>query len=264
MGKKTSRRVFVIIFFIGVLVTVIYLWAYFRPQRNRIDEMRQDVVARYDHITETYRRALERNRIYEALLESYEYLSVEWAIEEAVLPDRFYDTAVLRHIYEVIYPHTNPANPTISLSFGVSEEREGDALWSTRIELEFETSYWQFLAILYNLVQGELGNRVVEYEFNVEPMAREQLAGMLTFEGPLGYSWALIPEHLRRQFHPAFIAGEDVLGLYMLDVTMTVEYLTLEPGILPEAVAREQWEADDEAAALAAAPPEAEYSEATE
>jgi|GEM_PF-1339415 len=267
MGQVKSRQVFVILFFIGVLGTALYLWAFLRPARVTIETMQQDVVARRATIDENRRQANARIAMYEHAAAELEVLAELEREERTALPPIFDDTAVLRHIYDVVYPHTNPANPTINISFGNSQARPGDDLWSTTIELSFETSYWQFLSILHNLVEGDpdrdilerdLGNRVVEYNFNVRPMTREEFGGMLMQESPLGYAWSEIPVHIRNEFHADFLAGRDIMGLYMLNVNMRIEYLTLEPGILPRDVLRRQWVAEDAAAAEAAAQPEPE------
>lgn len=249
-----GREVFIILFFIAVLGTALYAWAYLRPARERIAELREDITEREARLENERLQAMIRANQYAGLYELHTELSAQWEVEAAALPVIFDDTRVLRHVQSVIYPHTD----SLTLAFGMSEEREGDELWSTTIYLEFETSYWQFLSILYNLVQGDLGNRVVNYTFTVTPMDPDDFNERIT---PVVDD---MPDYIRNQLGPQlynffYLGNRDdgIVGLYMLEVQMEVEYLSQEAGLLPIEVLLEAWERMD-------APPEEEYEYAEE
>ncbi|MCL2576694.1 MAG: hypothetical protein FWE27_01400 [Defluviitaleaceae bacterium] len=228
-------QIFVIMGSLAVLIGALWYWLYLRPHIAKMEDWQIRIDERTEQLATDERDAQNRRAIYAHMTSYYQELSVRWEIAAAALPDVFDDTKVLRHIQEVIYPHTEE----IQLSFGLSEQREGDLLYSTIVNLEFETSYWQFLSILHNLVQGDLGNRVVVYKLEVSPLEvpefismRDEIAG-----GPAaGY----LPEHIR----PNFMRGAEInpIGLHTLDVTMQVEYLSIEPGLLSEIDLRAEWE----------------------
>jgi hypothetical protein len=232
-----TRELFMIMAGITLLVAAIWFWAYFRPSSNRVAQIRIDTEERENELNATMEAARVRRRIHEELTERHRVLSAEWREKAANLPQRFDDRAVLRHIQYVIYPHTEE----IELSFDVSERREYDLLYSTVVTLEFETSYWQFLAILHNLIQGDLGNRVVNYTLEVSPMEESDFVEMRTnVAGGRGAGY--IPEHIRH----VFVTNEiDPIGLHMLSVEMEVEYLSIEPGLLSEAEWRTIWELEE-------------------
>jgi hypothetical protein len=240
MVKK--RELFIILFFVGVLGAALYWWVYRQPAMRRIEGLETLIEERTQQLDRDRNAAQTRRNIYSDLSVRHNELREEWLVEAAALPVRFDDVQVLRHIQEVIYPHTQ----RIELEFGVSEEREGDELWSTTIELSFRTSYWQFLSILYNLVQGELGNRVVTYEFEVFPLSPGEFREMV--EPVLIHMPDYIVEQFRSDFIEFFVRGNqsvEFMGLYLLDITMTVEYLSIEPGLLPLDTLREVWEIQD-------------------
>jgi hypothetical protein len=131
--------------------------------------------------------------------------------------------------------------------------RADDLLYSTTVNLNFATSYWQFLSILYNLVQGDLGNRVVNYTLQVVPLDEEEFNSM-RIEILGGPAAGYIPTGfdlfggrqvniLQALMQPAAVT--DPIGLHTLGVQMQVEYLSLEPGMLSEATMRALWELID-------------------
>ncbi|MCL1843195.1 MAG: hypothetical protein FWF79_05235 [Defluviitaleaceae bacterium] len=249
---KGGKELFIILFFVAVLGGVVYFLVYFRPARDRIENMENRIATREAQITSDENAARARNAQYEIVSTEHVRLREQWEFEAADLPYVFSDTQVLRHIQDVIYPHTR----AVQLGFDVSVERPGDELWSTIISLDFETSYWQFLSILYNIVQGYLGNRVVSYSFSVEPLSPADFRYMV--EPVVDDMPEHIVEQFRSDFQQFFIFGNqniEMMGMYMLSVSMEVEYLTLNPGILPPAAMQLIWDAED-------APPEDAPAEA--
>jgi len=186
------------------------------------------------------------------MTEQYNVLSAQWEVKAANLPHIFDDTAALRHIQSVIYPHTEQ----VTLGFGLSQRREGDLLYSTVVNLNFKTSYWQFLSILYNLVEHEnLGNRVVNYTLSIQPLEPEEFHDMVRGPGE-----EFIPEHIlaefAQDFFEYFVRGNtevEILGLHTITANMQVEYLSITPGLIDEGAMRVIWDAEDLLAAAAEA-----------
>ncbi|MCL2224038.1 MAG: hypothetical protein FWB96_03610 [Defluviitaleaceae bacterium] len=227
-------QIFVIATAVAVLIGALWFWLYFRPHTATMERLRAEIVAREAQIANDYREAQNRRSRYAHMTEFYAELSQRWEVAAAALPYIFDDTEVLRHIQDVIYPHTS----AINMSFNTSTQREGDLLYATVVSLQFETSYWQFLSILYNLVQGDLGNRVVVYTLDVSPLETAEFISMRdTIAG--GPAAGYIPPHIR----PAFMPGAQInpIGLHTLSVRMQVEYLSIQPGLLSEADLRAQW-----------------------
>jgi hypothetical protein len=216
-----GKQVFVILFFVGVLGAALYFWAYYQPASRRMDALRTRIEVKTEQLAADERAARDRELVYASITEEYVELVAQWDIEAQTLPEEFNDTRALRHIHRVVYPHTDK----IELEFGISEEREGDELWSTTVELSFETSYWQFLSILYNLVQDDLGNRIVNYEFTVRPLVE----GRAQFIERLTSILDHVPDDIRRRLQRE-IAQPEPFGFYMLDVTMEIEYLSQHHG----------------------------------
>jgi hypothetical protein len=224
-----TRELIIILFFVGVLAGVLYFWFYLQPARRRIEERRVSIVERTERLEREHLAAAGRRNVHRNLSNDHDVFRAAWIVEAAALPQRFNDVQVLRHIQEVVYPHTRE----IRLTLTEPEEREGDELWSTTVSLAFTTSYWQFLSILHNLVQGELGNRVVNYDFSVMPMEPTDFIEMV--EAVLIYMPDYIVEQFRSDFVRVFVQGDqdvEFIGLYMLEVNMEIDYLSIEPGVL--------------------------------
>jgi hypothetical protein len=251
-----AREVFVIMGAVSLLVAALWFFVYLRPSMNRAAAMRVLIEERDAELDNRQAQAEYRRREHNRLTEHFAALSARWAQAAAALPFYFDDTAVLRHIQSVIYPHTEQ----LELEFSMSELREGDQLYSTVVSLEFRTSYWQLLAILYNLVERDddmnLGNRVVNYDLVVSPLTigdfTDMLDGLIYFVDPEEDD---IPEHLIMQFihdfqreHDSGRRGEEeppMFGLYDIHVEMEVEYLSIRPGLLSERDMRVIWALED-------------------
>jgi len=220
--KSKTAQIFVIMGALAILVGALWYWLYFRPHVETMENWRNRIAAREERLDREFREAEARRVAYAEMDRQLEVLSVRWAEVLETLPEVFEDTVVLRHIEEVIYPHTD----ALSLSLGSSTLRSGDLLYSTTVSLSFTTSYWQFLTILHNLVQGELGNRVVVYSLAVSPLDVREFITMRD-EVATGDGAEFIPEHIR----PHFMPGGDIepAGLHMFVVSMNVEYLSIEP-----------------------------------
>lgn len=225
------RELVVIMVALAILLGALWFWLYLRPSLARMADLEVRIEERYNNLNTQRDEAQARRDRFAELSAQLAVRTVEWNEASADLPQTFRDTDVLRHVQQRIYPHAN----VIELEFYASERRPGDELYSTRVNLVFETSYWQLLSILYHLVEEEaLGNRIVVYEIDIFPM---EAADFL--ENVIGIA-EYFPDHIREQFVPlfqAYLAGADVEfpGLYMLQVDMYVEYLSLEPGILSTA-----------------------------
>jgi DNA-directed RNA polymerase subunit F len=225
-----------------VLIAAIWFWAYFRPARNRMADLRTETAEREERLATEQREAEERERIARLLRADRAELTEEWdQVQREDLPSDFSPRDVLRHIEDVIYPHTR----FIEVEFNASELREDDELYSTIVTIEFETTYWQLLTILHNLVQGGLGNRVVTYEIDVFPMDESELRDILEHReyGVLNTAAAeFIPEDILTEIR-AFLhrTVEESPGLFRLFVEMDVEYLSMRPGLVSEDDLRASW-----------------------
>jgi hypothetical protein len=223
---------------LALLVAALWFWLYLRPMQNNIYNLQNNIAERQARISQAEMLAMVRSNNHANLVYQLEVRGAEWEVASADLPQTFRDTDVLRHIQRNIYPHAT----SVDIRFNESERRPYDELYSTIIDLEFETSYWQFLSILYHLTEEEaLGNRIVTYRINVTPMPADDF-----LENVIGVA-EYIPEHIRAQFvadFHAYHAGADVQfdGLYNLRIDMQVEYLSLEPGLLSESDMRMIWE----------------------
>jgi hypothetical protein len=244
-----TREVFIIIGGIAVLAAALWFWLYLRPSNARVYELRNDIAARRIRLDTTRRDAENRVERYAIMNARFEELSRQWEIAAADLPDYFDDLEVLRHLQRVIYPHTE----TIQLNFGLSTRREADLLYSTIVNLEFTTSYWQFLTVLYQLIEEEaLGNRVINYTIDVRPMTGDEESAFRT--AVPGFA-EYMPPHVFAQVQANVLGMADVLfrGLYMLRIEMQLEYLSLQPGMLSEGAMRALWaQLEAEIAALEA------------
>jgi hypothetical protein len=255
MAKK-AKELFIIMGGVTILVAALWFWLYLRPSNARVEDWRERTVERDARLDLTELEANARATNFARMTAHFADLNARWEQAAAALPFYFDDTAVLRHIQSVIYPHvveTEEGDGTIDLTFGLSRQREGDLLYSTIVTLNFTTTYWQFLSILYNLVEREddmnLGNRVVNYSLTVSELEmtefRDRLDGLIYLVGPEEDD---IPEHIIMQFIHDFQAyfggrGADVemQGLYLLNVQMDVEYLSINPGLLSEDDMRALW-----------------------
>jgi hypothetical protein len=123
--------------------------------------------------------------------------------------------------------------------FGVSQLREEDLLYSTVVTLKFETSYLQFLTILYHLADRDfnLGNRVVTYTLGIGELESGELSDMMV------RAFSEMPENIRDEFFEDYrraTSGEsNEEFLRLITVEMQVEYLTLSPGTFQESYMRE-------------------------
>ncbi|MCL2049260.1 MAG: hypothetical protein FWG87_11100 [Defluviitaleaceae bacterium] len=235
-----TKELLIILIFLGVAAAAMYYWLYLIPKNNAIAEWDVKIEERRKQIDDDRAAALDRQQEKVRLTAQRAEFSEDWAREAAALPERFSDVEVLRHIQEVIYPHTDK----VSLNFNESVERAGDEIWSTSINLSFSTSYWQFLSILHNLVAGELGNRVINYSLRVSEIEPGDFRAMV--EPVLD----TIPAEILSQFLPDFRAyyanrNVDFMGMYMLDVSMEVEYLSIYAGMLSVGDMAAEWEAED-------------------
>jgi len=233
-----QRELILIMLCIAALTAAAWFWVYYQPATARIEEQRQRIAAKEESMRVALEQAEQRTRQHEKLSADFTRIKAEWEVAAAALPDKFNDVEVLRDIQRVIYPHTSE----LSLSIGNSEQRKGDELWSTTVSLNFTTSYWQFLSILYDLVNADLGNRVVNYNLGVSSLAPADFRDMV-----LG-SRDNMPEHIIEQFiddfQNYFMRGRtdiEIIGLHMLDVSMRVEYLSLHPGMLTLSNLRALW-----------------------
>jgi hypothetical protein len=261
------RELFIIMGALSVLVAAIWFWAYLRPSQARAEQLRIDIINRETDLNTQRQEAEDRNATFARMTARYEELIVRWEDKSSALPDVFDDTEVLRHIQRVLYPHVRAGldeddeqTKRIELTFGFSEMREDDLLYSTVVDLKFETTYWQFLSILYNLVEQEnLGNRVVNYRIGVELISieefTERIDGLVYLTGTREDD---IPMHIMEQFREDFSrahattgrGGEEnapppMEGLYLLTVEMQVEYLSIRPGLTRESDLRIIWELED-------------------
>jgi hypothetical protein len=233
-----QRELIMILLCIAALMAAAWFWVYYQPATERIAQEEQKIEEKKESQRIELEQADQRTRRHANLSEDFRLIKEEWEVAAASLPDRFSDVEVLRDIQRVIYPHTGE----LSLSIGNSEQRAGDELWSTTVSLNFKTSYWQFLSILYDLVNADLGNRVVSYNLSVTPLDPSDFRSMV--EG----SADNMPEHIVEQFieeyRAIFLHGRtdvEIIGLHMLDVNMRVEYLSLEPGMLTLSNLRAMW-----------------------
>lgn len=240
-----QRDLIVILVCLAVIIAAVWFWVYYQPASNRIEQLEARTEERREDLRVAEQQARQREVGYANLSAEYAEIKEAWEVAAADLPVRFKDTEVLRHIQSVVYPHTENLN----LSFSNSVQRADDELWSTTINLNFETSYWQLLSILDTLVHGDLGNRVINYSLNVSPLAPAVFLSLV--ERSLEHIPYHIVQQFNRQIYEYFVLGledAEIWGLYMLNVTMDIEYLSLEPGIVPLATLREQWEAEVAAA----------------
>jgi len=237
MAKK-KREIVIIMSCLALLIAALWFWAYLRPSNERREEWRQKITEKTERLERARQDALARQDRFETLTAREAELRVRWDEVARDLPNEFKDTAALRHIQQVIYPHTRE----IELDFNLSEQREGDELYSTVVTLRFETSYWQYLSILYNLVQGNLGNRVVVYRLEVSPLEESEYISMLRdreYGILMTDAFGHIPEHIREVLNDGNI---NPVGLQTFEVEMEVEYLSLLPGLMSESDLREAWE----------------------
>ncbi|MCL1883810.1 MAG: hypothetical protein FWF81_08685 [Defluviitaleaceae bacterium] len=183
-----QRDLIVIMICFAALIAVMWFWIYYQPALGRISELERSILHRAESLHLAEEGAKRRILKYADINERYSAVREEWEVMAASLPYKFEDTEVLRSVQNVVYPHVRNLN----LSFSGQSQRPDDGLWSTGINLSFATSYWQLLAILDKLVDGEMGNRVVNYSLSLNH-------------------------------------GEtDFRGLQMLNVSMEIEYLSLE------------------------------------
>jgi len=223
---------------IALLIAALWFWAYLRPSNERRAAQRVAITERTERLQREREDAEAREALFRTLTARHTEISVRWDEVKSDLPEEFKDTAALRHIEHVIYPHTRE----IELDFNLSEQREGDELYSTVVTLRFETSYWQYLSILYNLVQGNLGNRVVVYRLEVSPLEESEYISMLRdreYGILMTDAFGHIPEHIREVLNDGNI---NPVGLQTFEVEMEVEYLSLLPGLMSESDLREAWE----------------------
>jgi hypothetical protein len=234
-----AKEIFIIMGCLTVIVAGLWFWVYFRPSQNRVSELRIATEERYERLNREQMLAEFRRASRDILYEQLEYSRVEWEVIQADLPVTFSDTEVLRHIQRNIYRHTD----NIQLEFGTSMQRPEDELYSTIVSLAFTTTYWEFLTILYRLVEGEegavdsLGNRIVTYD-----ITSSEIYDMDEFITRIQGVAEFMPTHIFEQVQQVVLGGAvDFTGLYMLQVTMEVEYLSLEPGLLSEPDIRGLW-----------------------
>jgi hypothetical protein len=239
-----QRDLIIIILCLSVLAAVAWYWAYYQPSRNRILALEARIEERKDALRLAEEQARQRSVEFDELTLRNEEIQEEWKIVAADLPERFVDTDVFRHVQSVIYPHTRE----LSMNFSDSVQREGDELWSTKINLSFSTTYWQLLSLLDTLVNGDLGNRVVNYSLGVSPLTPEEF--LAEVERSLGD----IPDHIINEFstqiHEYFTLqneNAEIWGLHMLNVGMEIEYLGLYQGLLSQGEMRTRWEEEDNA-----------------
>lgn len=225
------RELMIILICLSILLGSLWFWLYLRPANQRAEELRTTIAARIERLQDEEDQAMQRRVVYADLTAELEIRMAEWEVASVDLPESFVDTEVLRHVQENFYRHT----PAVSLGFNHSHRRPGDELYSTVVSLAFNTSYWQLRAILYHLLEEDaLGNRVISYSIGIAPMLPEDF-----LDSVIGVA-EYIPEHIREEFvadfHAYHAGAEDVQfdGLYMLSVSMDVEYLSLTPGMLPE------------------------------
>lgn len=286
MMKKKKKEIAAIAAGVAVLLGGLWILLFLRPNIETRAQLEVMIAAQIEDNTQREVAAINRTRIYNDLTESLRGLSAQWAVAAATLPTTFDAPRVLRDVQRVLYPHTE----SIHLTFGVSTRRPADLLYSTIVNLRFDTSYWQFLTILHNLIQRPedlaewerevddrelLGNRVVTYTLNVNLMEERDFLDMLldTERGILrgGDVYDSLPPEIRAildspdvRLEPRAIRTDpeirldpviymEPIGLHRFTVNMDVEFLTLEPGRFTEAELRAIWAREDAAAAAAAA-----------
>jgi len=249
-----ERDLVIILVCLSILMAVAWFWLYLQPTMDRIEALERRTLEREQALDLRYSQVRQRRVTYDRLTEEYQRIRAEWDIAAAALPRRFYDTEVLEHIQRVIYPHTD----SLSLSFSDSVQRPGDQLWSTTISLSFNTTYWQFLSILDDLVYGELGNRVINYSLGVSPLSHSDFFYMV--QGPaveflsddMRAELTAYVQHVNAYFGgPNAPIGDVMIGPYTLSISMSIEYLGLEAGRMPVEAWRRVWESERAAALMA-------------
>lgn len=259
--KKKKKEITAIAIGVAILLAGLWVLFFLRPRIETISEYGERTAALIED-NRVRREAIQaRHTRYAQLGYDLTDVRAEWEVAAADLPTTFDSATVLRHVQHVLYPHTGE----IELNFGVSTQREYDLLYSTTVELTFVTTYWQFLAVLNNLVNPDdvlwallfedgdrLGNRVVNYELSVEPIEEGDYLDLLLGDrdnyGILGHwSFGEMPPHIRDVLQSDYANRDEInpAGLQMFEVTMIVEYLTLEPGLFEEADLRAIWAIED-------------------
>jgi hypothetical protein len=234
-----QRDLIIILVAVSALTALIWFWFYFQPANEKIAALENRIETRKEELRLAEEAAGIRTQEHAVLTAEHEEVREKWETEAANIPDTFEETSALRHMQRVIYPHVD----NLTISWGDSTMRENDGLWSTTVNLNFSTSYWQFLSILHDLVNADLGNRVINYSLGVAELEPGEFRYMI--EGSLDNMPEHIIEQFRQSFQNYFVRGltdTEIIGLHMLSITMQVEYISLYPGefSLPVSVLRSQ------------------------
>ena len=165
-----------------VLGAVIYVFAFLRPNANRIVELERDIVeAREELISAALRDEyhpqlqLDLQRLTDALgneSSSYNHTRQLWDDNfEQFLPEIFDESNMRNMIERIVNPHANMSNIDIGYSqpLGMMHHDEDSpnglplGIWQTTITITFATHYDGLIAILHGFANEGVDNRIISY-----------------------------------------------------------------------------------------------------
>lgn len=177
------------IYMAGLLVlgAVIYIFAFLRPNANRIESLHLDIAAAHIELE----AARGRDNIHPELLMDVERLTGEVSNQESDwersrnvwdnyfaqhLPAIFDEADIRQRIDGIVRPHSESLNmyfpysqPRSVMSYN-EDNPHGlpEGIWLTPIEVSFTASYGSLITILDSLAHIGIDNRIVEYSLHRE------------------------------------------------------------------------------------------------
>lgn len=165
-----------------VLGAVIYVFAFFRPNANRIVGLEQSIIEAREELVvaaqrDEYHPTLQHNlqRLSETLAqERGTYYSIRplWDNYFAeFLPETFDESDIRNRIERIVNPHANMSSVDIGYSqpLGVMHHDEDSpnglplGIWQTTITITFATHYDGLMTILNDFIHEGIDNRIVTY-----------------------------------------------------------------------------------------------------
>ncbi|MCL2378189.1 MAG: hypothetical protein FWC77_03585 [Defluviitaleaceae bacterium] len=178
MRTIVSFMVYLLIFLL--LGGVIYFFAFWRPQGNRVEQLNQEI---YDARAELA-VAISRDEMSPELLYEVERLGHELSQAQSdwesvyrdwqynyvsFLPEVFNEADMRERIYRIATPHSHSLNVYFQYSqpFGVRSNSYPyglpEGIWLTPVNVSFTAGFEGIMAILYGFANEGIDNRIVEY-----------------------------------------------------------------------------------------------------
>ncbi|MCL2360422.1 MAG: hypothetical protein FWC73_01250 [Defluviitaleaceae bacterium] len=166
-----------------LLGAVIYIFAFFRPNANRIEDLERSIIAAELELI----NAAARDEMYPILLMELEALNNTLNSEEGqyidmsnlwaegflrFMPDAFYEEDMRRRIDGIVHPNVENLHVEIYYSQPLTTMNHSDqdpyglprGIWQTPVGIYFYATYEGLINVLTNFANGDFDNRINGYE----------------------------------------------------------------------------------------------------